>query len=244
MREKLLKINSFAKGVILFLRLHKLFGFAISPLRLIVNTLELSRWIEKNNRRDILNHFYTPLYDYSRRFSLYKYLFEKKELRNIKFTYLEFGVAGGDSFNWWLKNYKKNDSKFFGFDTFEGLPESWGIFYDKGEMNSGVPKLNDERAAFFKGLFQDTLIPFCNANKKYLEQKLIIHMDADLYSSTLYILTSLAIYLKRGDIIFFDEFGVPNHEFLAFKNFAESYYIKYDVIGVVNNFMQVAFEIK
>ena len=42
-------------------------------------------------------------------------------------------------------------------------------------------------------------------------------MDADLYSSTLYVLTMLAPYLKAGDIVMFDEFTVPRHEYLAFK---------------------------
>ena len=182
----------------------------------MVNTLELSRWISKNNRKDILNHFYTPVYDYSRRYTLYKYLTDKKELHNSKFTYLEFGVCGGDSFIWWLENCKNPDSRFFGFDTFEGLPESWGLFYNKGEMNEGVPQVNDKRAEFLKGLFQDVLYSFINSNKENLNGKLVIHMDADLYSSSLYVLTSLASYLKKGDIIFFDEFGVPNHEVFSF----------------------------
>ena len=244
MRKILIRINSFVKGFILFLRPHKLLGFLISPLKLTVNTLELSRWIGKNNRKDILNNFYVPIYDYSRRYSLYKYLAEKKELYSSKFTYLEFGVCGGVSFNWWLENCKSPDSKFFGFDTFEGLPESWGLFFNKGAMKEGVPEVNDKRAEFLKGLFQDTLTSFIDTNKEPLSEKLVIHMDADLYTSTLYVLTSLAGYLKKGDIIFFDEFGVPNHEFLAFKNFIESYYIKYELIGVVNNFGQVAFEIQ
>ncbi len=244
MRKILIKINSFAKGFILFLRPHKLLGFLISPLKLTVNILELSRWIGKNNRKDILNNFYVPIYDYSRRYNLYKYLSEKKGLYDSKFTYLEFGVCGGVSFKWWLENCKSPDSRFFGFDTFEGLPESWGLFFNKGEMKEGVPQVNDKRAEFLKGLFQDTLKSFINTNKEHLSEKLVIHMDADLYTSTLYVLTSLAHYLKKGDVIFFDEFGVPNHEFLAFKNFIESYYIKYELIGVVNNFGQVAFEIK
>ena len=69
-------------------------------------------------------------------------------------------------------------------------------------------------------------------------------MDADLYSSTLYVLTSIARYLKPGDIIFFDEFNVPNHEFAAFNQFVSSYYIKYELLGAVNNYYQIAIKIK
>ena len=54
----------------------------------------------------------------------------------------------------------------------------------------------------------------------------IIHLDADLFSSTIFVLSQLYPYLKKGDIIFFDEFNVANHEFLAFKIFTESFYVK------------------
>ena len=51
-------------------------------------------------------------------------------------------------------------------------------------------------------------------------------------------------YLKKGDIIFFDEFNVANHEFLAFKIFTESFYVKLRPIGAVNNFYQTAFVVE
>jgi hypothetical protein len=69
-------------------------------------------------------------------------------------------------------------------------------------------------------------------------------MDADIYSATLYVLTSLAPFLKKGDIIFFDEFNVPLHEFKAFSEWVSSFYINYEVLGAVNNFYQVAIKIK
>jgi hypothetical protein len=50
----------------------------------------------------------------------------------------------------------------------------------------------------------------------------------------------MAPYLRKGDILIFDEFNVPNHEFLAFRIFTESYYIKTRLIGAVNNYLQVA----
>jgi O-methyltransferase len=47
----------------------------------------------------------------------------------------------------------------------------------------------------------------------------------------------------KGDIIIFDEFNVPMHEFKAFAEWVSSYYIKYEVIGAVNNFYQIAVKI-
>jgi hypothetical protein len=69
-------------------------------------------------------------------------------------------------------------------------------------------------------------------------------MDADLYSSTLYVLTMLAPFLHEGDIIMFDEFTVPRHEFLAFKNFSESFYLKFEMIAAANNYFFIAFKLK
>ena len=68
----------------------------------------------------------------------------------------------------------------------------------------------------------------------------VIHLDADLFSSTLFALTSMAPYLRKGDILLFDEFNVPNHESLAFRMFCESYYVRTKLIGAVNNYLQVA----
>ena len=68
-------------------------------------------------------------------------------------------------------------------------------------------------------------------------------MDADLYSATLYSLTSIAPFLKKDDIIFFDEFAVPTHEFKAFYDFLQSYYINLELIAAANNYYFAAFKV-
>jgi len=68
-------------------------------------------------------------------------------------------------------------------------------------------------------------------------------LDVDLYSATIYVLTSLAPYLKKGDIIFFDEFSVPTHEFKAYHEFVQSYYINLELIAAANNYYFVAFRV-
>ena len=136
---------------------------------------------------------------------------------------------------------KNVNSKFYGFDTFEGLPESWGT-YAKGDMNANLPGIEDTRIKFVKGLFQNTLFDFIDSHR-IGNCKMIIHLDSDLFSSTLFALTTLARFLKKDDIIIFDEFNVPNHEYFAFKVFTESFYVKYELIAAVNNYYQSAFRI-
>ena len=68
-------------------------------------------------------------------------------------------------------------------------------------------------------------------------------LDADLYSATLYVLTSIAPFLKKDDIILFDEFAVPTHEFKAYYEFVQSFYIKMDLIAAANNYYFSAFKV-
>jgi O-methyltransferase len=237
----LLKINSALKDFLLFTRLPLL----LKPLRNLLKFLShfslLSSWIQQHKNIPF-SDFYKPRRTYSDRFKLYKHISDS-EIQDCPVYYLEFGVASGSSFKWWLDENKHSASRFWGFDTFEGLPEDWH-FYSKGDMSYAVPQPDDKRATFIKGLFQDTLYDFVKNFQRPTDTKMVIHMDADLYSSTLFALTMLAPYLKAGDILFFDEFNVPNHEFAAWNDFVRSYYIKYEVLGAVNNFYQVAFLLK
>ncbi len=165
------------------------------------------------------------------------------QLKDAPIQYLEFGVASGNSFKWWLKESQNPASRFYGFDTFEGLPEAWGVFA-KGDMHSPIPDVNDNRAMFIKGIFQDTMCDFLDEHGNKLKQgKRVIHMDADIFSATLFALSQLYPYLQKGDIIMFDEFNVYGHEYKAFKLFTECFYINLRLISAQNNFYHAAFEV-
>jgi hypothetical protein len=69
-------------------------------------------------------------------------------------------------------------------------------------------------------------------------------MDADIFSATIFSLSQLYRFLNDGDIILFDEFAVPKHEFMAFKIFTEGFYVNYEVIGAANNYLFLAVKIK
>ncbi|MDR0438335.1 MAG: class I SAM-dependent methyltransferase [Bacteroidales bacterium] len=244
MKKALLSANIAFKNFILFLRPSIFLGWSKSFLLLMAYTLYLSKWIRAQNKTLKFNDFFVFKKKHSKRELLYEHVVKQQNLENEIVDYLEFGVASGVSFSWWLKKLTNPENKFYGFDTFEGLPENWGFVFRKGDMSSAIPTVNDDRASFFKGLFQETLLDFLKRGYLTGNRRKIIHLDADIFSATLFVLTTLYPYLNRGDIIFFDEFNVPKHEFLAFKIFVESYYVNYETLGAVNNYYQVAFMVK
>ncbi len=223
------------KGFFFLLRLDRIIPGQI--FQFLGNISELSRWIT-NHKKCAYSDFYSYKFDYSKRYGLYEHVIQSQNL-NTGIDYLEFGVAKGLSFKWWENRITDPNARFYGFDTFSGLPEDWGPF-KRGDMNNGniPPEIAGNRHHFYQGLFQQTLIPFLNGYQT--GRRKVIHMDADLYSSTLYVLTLLTPFLTAGDILFFDEFNVPMHEFKAFKEWSNSFYIRYRVLGAVNNFYQIA----
>ncbi len=216
----------------------------IVPRKMLVflgHLSSLSEWISNTN--DIkFTSFPSKKFNYDKRYDLYQFII-KNEILNIEIDYFEFGVSKGHSFKWWVKNIHNKNSRFYGFDTFTGLPEDWGPF-KKGDMSNGnkPPNISDSRCKFYQGIFQNTLYEFLKSYK--IGKKKVILMDADLYSSTLFVLTTLSPYLKKGDIILFDEFNVPLHEYKALKDWSESFYINYSVLGEVNNFYQIAIKLE
>lgn len=233
------RIRGKLKGYFFFFKLHNLMPSRF--LRFFSQLGELSKWIDQH-KKIAFTDFYSARFDYLKRNSLYAYLIEN-EIGNNPVDYLEFGVATGISFRWWAENIRNKDSGFFGFDTFTGLPEEWGSF-KKGDMNNNneIPVMDDPRCSFYQGLFQQTLPRFLKTYSSGRQK--IIHMDADLYTSTLFVLSSISPVLSKGDIIIFDEFNVPLHEFKAFSEWVSSYYIEYEVLGAVNNFYQIAIKIR
>ncbi|MFY0599126.1 MAG: class I SAM-dependent methyltransferase [Cyclobacteriaceae bacterium] len=231
------------KANLIRIRVHKLLGFSADVLIYIGYMLKLSKWVDQNKPVLKYNDFYNNKVKQHDRVKLYQFLLEHKSLKDEPISYLEFGVASGNSLKWWSENNSNGNTNFWGFDTFEGLPEKYGT-YEKGvfTQEGNFPNIPDERINFVKGLFQDTLLK--TIPKIDFSKSLIVHLDGDLYSSTLFTLTVLYPYLKKGDILLFDEFGVPYHEFKAFDDFIKSFYIKLEPIGAINNYLQMAFEIK
>lgn len=239
----MLKFFQFVKNIGILLPFLIIFKPLNKILLFFIYYVEMISWISENKGKTIIKNKLSIKRDYGLRFNLFKQVFDYYNIYNKKACVLEFGVASGSSFKWWLSNNNHSSSGFYGFDTFEGLPEKWGNFYKKGDMGFNIPDIKDQRATFIKGLFQESLPQFIQHNKDEIRDAdiRIIHCDADLYSATIFVLSQLFVFLKPGDILFFDEFNVPLHEFKAFKEFTENFYVKLVPVSQVNTFYQVAF---
>lgn len=162
------------------------------------------------------------------------YVFEKMEFKKKPNTlWLEFGVASGRTINYISKF--TNDT-VYGFDSFEGLPEKWRDGFDKGAFssNGNLPKVNNN-VVLVKGWFHNTLADFIKTQNKKVS---FIHMDADLYSSTKYILNTLKDYIDNECVIVFDElvnypgFDGNKGELKAFFEFITENNVNYEWIGM------------
>ncbi len=235
-----LSLIRYTKIAFVYLRLHVIFDLFSG---LFLNLFYLSRfslWVSKN--RKVAYNDFPSKWDYIKRYAFYKWVIDKESLTNSAINYLEFGVADGHSFRWFVQQNAHPESSFYGFDTFTGLPEDFGV-YKKGLFNTNnqVPQIDDARVKFFQGLFQQTLPGFLSELNNI--KRNVVMMDADLYSATLYTLSSLAPFLKKGDIVFFDEFAVPTHEFKAFYDFLQAYMLNLELIGAANNYYFTAFKV-
>jgi O-methyltransferase len=177
------------------------------------------------------------------RSELYESVVGQEGLDNKPVTYLEFGVYQGASIRLWLNLIAHPQARFIGFDTFTGLPERWRPTEPAGHFNANgaIPDIQDPRCSFEVGLFQDSLPRFVRQSD--LSGRLILNLDADMFTSTLFVLSTLAPYLKAGDIIFFDEFSCPLDEFRAFEEFVRSFRIKYEVVAAVYGYTRVCIKI-
>jgi O-methyltransferase len=238
------RLNSFSKDILIYSRLFYLIYPFRKFLQFLYNFSILTVWANSNRRKIEYNDFFRVTRKYTDRIKGFEKVLENFALqKDNPIVYLEFGVAGGTSFQWWQTNSLHAESSFFGFDTFEGLPENWGFFYKKSDMSYAMTEQQDPRSKFIKGLFQETLLPFIDQNLSLMKsaRRKIIHLDADLFTATLFVLTQLFPYLKKGDILIFDEFSVANHEFFAFDLFQKSFYIKLKPLAAINNFYQLTF---
>ena len=142
---------------------------------------------------------------------------------------LEFGVRHGNSIRQ-LAALAKQD--VHGFDSFEGLPESW---HDEGKGSYStkgiIPKV-PSNVSLHQGWFDATLPEFLAQQTGNVR---LINVDCDIYSSTKTVLDLLATRIVNGTVIIFDEYIGNQHwredEFKAFQEAVKAYGWKYEYLG-------------
>ena len=158
------------------------------------------------------------------------------------YGYYEFGVFKGFSL-WFAYMYSKLagfDFKFYGFDSFEGLPKSkvdgikpaFGKGHYSSSLSSVVEKLNGlnvdwNRIRLFKGFYSNEY--FTGLKKQNnLKKASIVVIDVDIYESCVPVLEFIKDYLVKGSILLFDDYNLFNNsnehgERRAFLEFKEKY---------------------
>jgi len=159
-------------------------------------------------------------------------IFEKLEIRsfccdqiqapgeeNTNHLFLEFGVYGGKSLNFFAKQCPNH--RFVGFDSFKGLSDDWaGTSSRRGAFDRrGVVPKTRENVTLVAGEISETLPPFLEENKG--RKIFFMHIDTDTYSAASIILSHTKPLLIEGSIILFDELhsypGWRRGEYLALR---------------------------
>lgn len=206
------------------------------------NYLTFLNFSKKHQKKGQLNDYPTKKINYQNRYRLHDAILT--QLGSTPFYYYEFGVGNGESIKYWASKNETKDSRFIGFDSFEGLPSEWEGKKKGHFTQGGMPQtIPDTRVRFVKGWFQDSV--YEALTKSDFDKICIFHLDADLFSSTLYVLFQIHPKLKTGDILIFDEFSSIEHEFKALEIFKKCIHDKwhFELIGAVNNYRQVAFQL-
>ena len=101
-----------------------------------------------------------------------------------------------------------------------------------------MPQIGDPRVQFFRGWFEQTLPCY----RFPAHDVLVLNFDADLYSSTIFVLNTLECAIVPGTYIYFDEFNHRSHELRAFSEFTERTGMKWSLLGATRSLAHVLFQ--
>lgn len=137
----------------------------------------------------------------------------------------EFGVYSGFSLA-----IISEHMPVIGFDSFEGLPEDWREGFPKGKFAYAPGRyINAQpRQMLVPGWFSETVpgFPFPPLS--------LVHIDCDLYSSTVTALDGVRPHIHEGTVVVFDEFhgyeGWEKHEAKAWDEFCTEHEVTASLI--------------
>lgn len=172
---------------------------------------------------------YRPLIhgDILKRANLFRWIREFIEMQNMgPGYYMEFGVLNGECMIDAYRQLRGAISHFYGFDSFEGLPElsledqksaSLIPMFRKGNFASmqydyvkqtilSSCRMAPEELTLTKGLFNEVLPKFRKEELKKNGVALVIYVDCDLYSSTTDVLKFVDDLIVPGTWLIFDDY--------------------------------------
>lgn len=212
------------------------------------NFIKAKRFYKTNFKNTGLTCWEPTTHPSARNDAYYRYCID--QIGNKEGLWVEFGVKFGRSTNE-LVNIKKEkypDSKnpLYGFDSFIGLPENtmWGKI-GRLSTEGKIPDIDGTK--FYKGWFKDTIPTF---NHNHSESLALLHIDCDIYSSTVDVLEGVKDKIVKGTVILFDDilsysqikekWVGKEHEYKAFMEFVKKYEVKYKWLASVPNASQAA----
>ena len=165
---------------------------------------------------------------------------------------LEFGTATGRTLNqfaYWLPN-----QTIYGFDSWQGLSEQFNDL-PAGHFAQQLPEVGVNCRlvpGWFgarppqdsSGIAEYTAQTFAATHKDPI---VLLHLDADLYSSTQTVLDVFGSQIVPGTIILFNEYWNhptwKKHEYRAWQEHCKIYGVKYEYIGYASDHQEVAVRI-
>jgi hypothetical protein len=165
---------------------------------------------------------------------------------------LEFGTATGRTLNqfaYWLPN-----KTISGFDSWQGLPEKFNDL-PAGHFAQSLPEVLPN-CELVQGWFgarpeqdQSSIAEFTAQEFAKVRKELIalLHLDADLYSSTKTVLDAFSAHIVPGTVILFNEYWNhptwKKHEYRAWKEHCKAHGIEYEYIGYASDHQEVAIRV-
>jgi hypothetical protein len=172
------------------------------------------------------------------RFALLRAAIEQIEVAGLC---CEFGVFQGETINFIASLVP---GEVHGFDSFQGLPEDWWAGHEKGKF--ALPTLPQVlgNVRLHPGWFESSIPPFL---KEHPDPVGLLHLDADLYSSTRTVLQAMGDRIVVGTVLQFDEFfnypGWQQGEYKAFTELCSTRRLEVRYLGYARRGGQVAMKV-
>jgi len=152
---------------------------------------------------------------------MYYQAFDYIDEMKLEGDYLEFGCFSGKTMTCAYKYANKvglDKTRFYAFDSFEGLPELGNTDleipeFQKGEFKSTEQqffkdlkqnRVDTSKVTTIKGWFHETLSKETQ-DKLSIRNAAVVMVDCDIYESTVPILDFIVPYLVTGTVLLFDD---------------------------------------